>query len=151
MAKVKGGDLMLFVEGSSIAYATSHTLTVGADTTDSSNKDEGGGGWASSDVNLLNWSATSENIMGTGKGSGYQALFNLMKSKTKVTLVFAEKSGNATDVPDGGWSAGSIYAAGKALITNLVANAPNGENATFTVEFTGVGPLGDSVPNDGND
>lgn len=53
MTKIKGSDLMLFVAGKSVAYATSHTLSVSADTTDTSNKDEGGGGWASSDINKL--------------------------------------------------------------------------------------------------
>jgi hypothetical protein len=27
------------------------------------------------------------------------------------------------------------------IITNLEKNAPNGDNATFTVDFTGVGEL----------
>lgn len=141
MSKTKGGDLMIFVGGESIAYATSHMLSVGADTTDSSNKDEGGGGWASSDVNLLNWSASSDNIMGDGEGQTYQALLALMLAKQPVAVVFATKSGSATNVPTGGWTAGSTYASGNALITSLEANAPNGENATFTVQFTGVGAL----------
>lgn len=135
---------MLFVNGKSIAYATSHTLTVGAETVDSSNKDEGGGGWASSDVNQLNWSASSENIMGDGEGNTYETLLALMIAKQPIDLVFASKSGNASNVPTGGWDAGSVYASGKALITNLVANAPNGESATTTVDFTGVGPLNEA-------
>ena len=46
MSKIKGGDMMLFVNGKSIAYATSHTLSISGDTQDTSNKDEGGGDWA---------------------------------------------------------------------------------------------------------
>ena len=34
MSKVKGGDLMVFVDGVSVAYATSHTLSVTAETSD---------------------------------------------------------------------------------------------------------------------
>ena len=30
---------------------------------------------------------------------------------------------------------------GKAYITSLQENAPNGENATFTVTFTGIGAI----------
>ena len=37
--KIKGGDLMLFVNGKSIAFATSHTLSISTDTVDTSNKD----------------------------------------------------------------------------------------------------------------
>ena len=60
--KIKGGDLMLFVNGKSIAYATSHTLSISADTVDTSNKDEGGGDWADSEVGKLSWTCQSENM-----------------------------------------------------------------------------------------
>ena len=42
MSVIKGGDLMLFVGGKSIAYATSHTLSISADTKENSSKDSGG-------------------------------------------------------------------------------------------------------------
>lgn len=45
MSKIKGGDLMLFLGGKSIAYATTHSLEITGETTDTSNKDEGGGDW----------------------------------------------------------------------------------------------------------
>jgi len=142
MSKIKGGDLMVFVEGVSVAYATSHTLSINADTTDTSNKDEGGGGWQSSEVNLLSWTATTENLYSEdGEGKGFDDLFDLMIAKEPVTLVFAKKSSSATDVPTGGWSAGTPKKTGEAIITALEANAPNGDNATFTCTFTGVGAL----------
>lgn len=142
MSKIKGGDLMVFVEGVSVAFATSHTLSINADTTDTSNKDEGGGGWQSSEVNLLSWTATTENLYSEdGEGKGFDDLFDLMIAKEPVTLVFAKKSSSATDVPTGGWSAGTPKKTGEAIITALEANAPNGDNATFTCTFTGVGAL----------
>ena len=57
MSKIKGGDMMLFLNSKSIAYATSHTLTISGDTQDTSNKDEGGGDWASSEIGKLSWTA----------------------------------------------------------------------------------------------
>lgn len=42
MSVIKGGDLMLFVGGKSIAYATSHTLSISAGTKETSSKDSGG-------------------------------------------------------------------------------------------------------------
>ena len=42
MAIIKGGDLMLFVGGKSIGYATNHTLSINADTKETSTKDSGG-------------------------------------------------------------------------------------------------------------
>ena len=35
--KVKGGSLMLFVDGKSISYATNHTLEINAETANTSN------------------------------------------------------------------------------------------------------------------
>lgn len=140
MSKIKGGDMMLFVEGVSIAYATSHTLTINADTTDTSNKDEGGGGWRSEEVNILSWEASTENLMSDdGAGLGYDALVGYMVAKQPIDAVFGQKSSNATEVPSGGWT-GSGYS-GKVLITNIEINATNGETATFTATFTGVGAL----------
>lgn len=53
--KQKGGDMMLFLSTKSIAYATSHTLEITGETSDTSNKDEGGGDWSAQEVNLLSW------------------------------------------------------------------------------------------------
>jgi len=39
------------------------------------------------------------------------------------------------------WTVGSHYYSGKVYITSLVANANNGENATYSVTLTGTGAL----------
>ena len=143
MAKVKGGDLMLFVDGKSIAYATSHTLSISGDTQDTSNKDEGGGSWARSEVSILNWSASSDNLFSVdGQGNNFADLFDIMIAKTPVQAVFCLKSEmNLTDVPTGGWTTSYPMYQGNVVITSLEVNAPNGEYATFTAQFTGVGAL----------
>lgn len=41
---INGSDLMLFVDGKSVAYATSHSLDITNETADTSNKDTGGPG-----------------------------------------------------------------------------------------------------------
>ena len=142
MSKIKGGDMMLFLDNKSIAYATNHTLEINAETADTSNKDEGGGDWASNEVRLLNWSATSENLYSLdGEGDNFADLFDIMVAKQPVDAVFAKKSQTATDVPSGGWTAGVPKYKGKVIISNLSLNAPNGEYATYSVQFTGVGAL----------
>lgn len=143
MSKIKGGDMMLFVDSKSIAYATSHTLEINGETVDTSNKDEGGGNWGSSEVSILNWQASSENLYSVdGQGSNFDELFDLMIAKTPITAVFAMKSETtSTNVPTGGWTVGSPSYSGKVVITNLSLNAPNGEYATFTAQFQGVGAL----------
>lgn len=147
MSKIQGGDMMLFIDGKSIAYATSHTLEINGETTDTSNKDEGGGDWASSEVSILSWQASSENLYSVdGEGDKFEDLFDLMVAKTPITAVFAKKSQTATDVPTGGWTAGTPKYGGKLVITNLSLNAPNGEYATFTAQFQGVGALTKVTP-----
>lgn len=134
---------MLFVDGKSIAYATSHTLSISGDTQDTSNKDEGGGNWASSEVSILNWTASSDNLYSTdGEGNNFEDLYDIMIAKTPVQAVFCLKSQmNLTDVPTGGWSPSVPKYVGNVVITSLEVNAPNGEYATFTAQFTGVGAL----------
>lgn len=134
---INGSDLMVFLNGKSIAMATSHTLSVSGDSIDVSNKDLGGGAWAASKVNKLSWTASSDNMYST---TSYNALFNLMVSKQPVNLVFSLKKG--TTMGEGGWEpATSGTYSGQAYITSLEANAPDGDNATFSVSFTGSGAL----------
>ena len=140
MSKIKGGDMMLFLNSKSIAYATSHTLTISGDTQDTSNKDEGGGDWASNEISKLSWTAQSENMYSIdGKGSNFDDLFDIMVAKTPVSATFSKKK--ETDVPETGWTASKPDYEGKVIITSLELNAPNGEYATYTVQFTGVGAL----------
>lgn len=142
MSKIKGGDMMLFLGGKSIAYATSHTLEITGETTDTSNKDEGGGDWSSQEVSILSWSASSENIYSEdGEGDNFDDLFDLMIAKTPIDAVFSKKSETATDVPTGGWTKSAPSYEGKVVITSLSLNAPNGEFANYTAQFQGVGAL----------
>lgn len=143
MSKIKGGDLMLFVNSKSIAYATSHSLEITGETTDTSNKDEGGGDWSSQEVSILSWTASSENLYcEEGAGDRFDDLFSLMVAKTPIDAVFARKAEATTDVPQAGWTKGSAPTyEGKVVITSLSLNAPNGEYASYTVQFQGVGAL----------
>jgi len=51
MSKIKGGDLMLFVQKGqtkkAIALATSHNIELQSELQSTSNKDEGAGDWSS--------------------------------------------------------------------------------------------------------
>lgn len=149
MSVIKGGDLMLFVNGKSIGFATSHSLSISADTKETTSKDSGGK-WQSSEVGILSWTASSENLCADkAEGVGYDELFDMMIARKPITGVFALE-GNSTDLAEGkldkvktgGWTpkASDGYT-GQMVITSLEKNAPNGENATFTAQFTGVGEL----------
>ena len=144
MSKIKGGNLMLFIGGQSIAYATNHTLEISGETKDTSNKDEGGGNWASEEVGLLSWSATSENLYShDGAGNNYDDLFDAMVAKTPIAAVFClrNEADSVTTVPQNGWTTSVPKYTGNVVITSLSLNAPNGEYATYTANFKGVGAL----------
>lgn len=143
-----GQDLMVFVGGKSIALATSHTLEISAETISCSTKDNGGGEWETSESGLLSFTMSTENLIGDERnGKGFDELFDMMIKKQPVDLVFTMKGtvankGEYYEVPTGGWSpkTNSGYS-GKALITSLSLNAPNGEHATMSATFTGTGAL----------
>jgi predicted secreted protein len=68
-----------------------------------------------------------------------------MVAREPIEAVFTLEKDYATkadEVPTGGWipSTTGTYV-GNVIITALEANAPNGDNATFTASFEGVGEL----------
>ena len=144
---------MLFLEGKSIAFSTNHVLEISGDLADTSNKDEGAGDWASQEVNLLNWTATSENLSSLdGEGDNFADLFDIMVTKEPINAVFCLKAETVTDVPTGGWTPSTASATnpvyeGKVVINSLSLNAQNGEYATYTASFTGIGELKKKVSN----
>jgi len=155
---IKGDDLMLFDSaGKSIAYATSHTLTITADAADISTKDHGI--WKGSEVNKISWEISSENLY---TDNSYDALFTAMLNRQPVKVYFGRKiqyNPNKTVVNDdypfwtGGWDVDAVRSGdpdtsdtnagytGFAFITSLTANANTGENATFSLTLTGTGKI----------
>lgn len=147
MKKIRGQELMLFLHGKSIAFATNHTLNISGNTEDTSNKDEGAGDWASSEVSLLNWQITTENLFSLdGEGNNYADLFDAMIAKEPITAVFGMHAETGTEVPSGGWTPKAASATnpmyeGDVVITELDLTAQNGQFANFTATFQGVGAL----------
>lgn len=138
---IKGKDLMLFDNnGHSYAYATNHTLTITAETSDISSKDHGI--WGGNEVSKYSWEITSENLY---TSEDYGLMFDTMLTGEPVTVRFGLKVDTGTQtVADGDleyWTSDSSYYEGKVIITSLVANANNGENATYSITLTGCGAL----------
>lgn len=149
MKIIKGESLMVFAGGKSIAFATSHTLEVSLDTREISTKDHGGK-WSEAEAGKINWSMQTENLVGNpGEGKGYDDLLDIMIAREPIDVVFALEgdspnydAGKLDYVPTGGWSAKATNGRkGKAIITSLSLNAPNGEYATMSATFQGVGEL----------
>lgn len=160
---IKGDDLMLFngTTGKSYAYATAHTLTITADTADTSSKDHGV--WTGNEVAKISWEITSENLYTT---EGFDSLFADMINRKPIKVIFGLKQAGAADstvadgdyanwtpdygatlpekgnpeAPSGTTTNQNMYM-GSAYITSLTANANTGENATYSVTLTGTGSI----------
>ena len=140
----KGDQLMLFVGGKSIAFATAHTLTLTTNTTDIASKDHGI--YGAKDVSTITWEITTENLFAE---SDYATLVDSMLAGQPVDVVFANAASwvkTGIDNSTKTWTPDSTgtQLSGKALITSLTANANTGENATFSATFTGVGAISKS-------
>ena len=156
---IRGENLMLFLQKDggfkSIAYATNHSLNINLSSTETSNKDQGTGTWSTFEAGVLSWDVSSDNLFGTGtdmQGFGYSDLVDLMLNKNQIDVVFALEgdstsftvgSGKLDEVPEGGWKPKNEmpYYSGKAIITSISLNAPNGDNASYSVSLQGCGAL----------
>jgi hypothetical protein len=144
--KLKGKDLMLWVDGSVVALSTDCTLDMTANLEDSASKDDGQ--WGNSEVSGFEWEATNESIDAASADANaadiaYDALFDKMVSGKAVEVTLGVPS-NASDagLPDAGWTkpTAGVYA-GNALITKLTRKGTKGSNATASVSLKGVGEL----------
>jgi len=159
MAIIKGQEIMLMINGKSVAFATNHTLNLNTETSDVSSKDHGQ--WGAQEINRITWEASTENLYCsyTNGVNNYDTLFDAMVAKQAIDMVFAKPSnwdkdglvrgGNSAADAETEWNApATSYLTGKCHITSLQLNAPNGENANYTATFTGAGPIsrvGDSL------
>ena len=146
---IKGNALMLFdKDGKSYAYATNHTLSLTAETSDTSSKDHGM--WSGVEVTKYSWEISSENLF---TETDYYKMFDQMVTGESIKVRFGLKAENdpTKTVVDGdyeNWTSGDHYLEGTVYITSLEANAANGENATYSVTLTGTGKLANVTSND---
>ena len=138
---IKGDELMLFNGEKSIAYATSHSLTINGNSIDISSKDHGY--WGASEVGNITWEITSENLY-TDKY--YGELFDAMVTRSQLTVAFGFASNwdvNGLSGTNAEYTLNKTktYYTGKVYVTSLTANANTGENATLSITLTGSGAL----------
>ena len=138
---VKGDELMLFIDNKSIAYATSHSLTLSTTMQDISSKDHGA--FAAQIAGNRTWEISTENLY-TDKY--FDILYDVYLTGKAVTVVFAhaaEWDPNGIIDKKENWdpSTGDIYYTGKAVITNLAVSANTGEMSTLSATLTGQGSL----------
>lgn len=147
----KGKNLMLFLEGKSIAGATTCSLSLTMNTSEITNKDTPA---AMTDIEPTTMSGTlhTENMFcSTAEGKSYYELFDLMKAKTKVNWKMSPATDGDGAVPAAGFTplVNAEHLSGTAYITGLEQNDPNGEIATFTCDLTITGDITHAAASNG--
>lgn len=145
---LNGKDFMIFMNGKATALATSHKLTLSAETGDAASKDDGM--WDESIITKMSWEASTEALVAAEEptnADSFDALYDAFIAGEAVTLILGIP-GNLTNdgVPDTGWSspatkANQKYYTGQALITSLERTDAKGSNSSLTASFKGLGKL----------
>lgn len=144
---VVGDKLMLFVEVTKelqkevvpIAFGTSCSIDISADTIDTSNKMSGN--WKEYLTGQLGYTVSSESMLSLKTGHlSFVTLKELMKKRTPIPFVIAK-----TEESEGDFPKGEEYVKGNAIITALSMKADNGAICTSSVTLQGTGPLEDGA------
>lgn len=152
---IKGSDLMLFVTESngsvrSLAFATSHSFQITADTSDISSKDHGF--WGAKEVTRITWNIQTDNLYTVDE---FNSLYDKMIARQPIAVYFCLKTPTErAGVPQTVNLPGDAYTTwtpttttgedgyyGHVYITSLSANAAAGDNATFSATLDGIGSI----------
>ena len=151
MKILKGNRLQLWLhdnnETKTLIFATAHTLSVTGNTESSQNKDSSL--WNFSEIGSFDWEITADCLY---TDNSYDLLFDLMLAGEPIQVTFSEvlnydnnglvRGGNTdTDAPTEWVPDPDKARTGYVIVSALNENANSGENATFSVTFTGTGPL----------
>lgn len=134
---IEGKDLMVFIGTTTkiaVALAKSHKLSIKHASRESSSKDSGI--WTSKSKGRLSWDISCDCLVTyDASTNNFESLFDAMIARTPVTLTWALASGTSP-----AWAVDTtrdIYI-GMAYIDSLEVNASDGDDATATVQFTGI-------------
>ena len=125
MAVTRGLDILVHVGAKAIGGQKGCTLTMEADTIDTSNKNDAG--WASFIGGAKQWSVSCDGQF-VVDDEGQKAIMDAFIAGTEVEVEMKNQ-------------AEKIYYKGKACITSVEVDAQFDDVATLAVEFQGLGAL----------
>lgn len=150
MAKRKsteGKNLMLFLDGKTVALATSCTLNVSRNMDEASSKDDGS--WRTVTPGDASWDISTDALFSPDKASEndkqssfYEAFIALVDGKELDAVFTLVKNPSSNGLPDGGWvheTEGGYM--GKCYVNSLSLTGAKGSAASQSISFTGNGPL----------
>ena len=138
---ISGDELMVFVKDGqiykSIAYATSHKLSVSVSTLDISSRQHDVFG--STEAYEAEWQITTENLY---TEESYSTLHKYLVDMTPLYLVFGMPDNYTNEGTDDEWIQSSANGyKGIARLTSLQASASSGDVATLSATFLGISSL----------
>lgn len=88
----------------------------------------------------LSWNISSENLF---TETDFTSMVDLWIGREPIEVVFTLKNeADGVAVPTNGWTPKTASGfKGKVVITEITANAPDGENATYSIKLEGAGAL----------
>jgi predicted secreted protein len=125
--KFNGTLLNVYLDNVIIGCATSSELSVNVDLADATCKDDGG--WADHIQGLRDWSVSTDGLVSYDGANNIGDLYTLLSGRTSVTLKFTT---NVT---------GDLVFSGTASVASISISAEMEAAVTYSVEFTGKGPL----------
>ncbi|BEG98106.1 phage tail tube protein [Bacteroides sedimenti] len=146
---LRGEELLLYVKSGEkyipIAFASSHTLSLSADTIDTTNKFSGQ--WKTVIAGQIGWQVSAESLVSRTTGHmSYQTLAKLMAKRQPIEVVMAEPKATPGELDDEfamdetkKWNAGTAY------ITSLDKKADKGAICSSSITLQGTGALKDST------
>ena len=134
---VRGEDMMLYVSGTPIAYATSNSISYSLDTIDTSSKMSGD--WKSAMPGQIGWTVSTEALISKTSGHmSFESLEALMVARTPIEVKFGYVTADsATFALD----TNKKFRTGDVIITALELTSERGGICTSSITLQGNGEL----------
>ena len=142
MGIIKGQNLRLKIGNNFVAFATSCTLHVSSNLEEASTKDTTGD-FQSQELTGLSWDVSTDALYSVTSDSGAmngEAALGLILAKQKVTVTFMQTE-SGSEHNRGSITGTTTKYIGQAWVSDISVNAANRQNASYTIQLTGDGPL----------
>lgn len=144
---VEGKDLMLFLDGKTIALSNSCTLNVSRDMDESSSKDDGV--YRTVTPGNISWDISADSLFSPDPAqesdkqvSWVEMLKAEIEGQELVAWFTIVSNPSAAGLPSGGWTPkDGVGVTGKVYVNNTSATGAKGSASSLSLSFTGNGPL----------
>lgn len=138
MGVIKGQNLRLKIAGKFVGFATSCTVHVSASLEDSSTKDSSDGIFQEQQLTGLAWDISTDALYSVdtdATGMNAEGALDAILARQKVDIEFTGTVGT-----NNRQATGHKYT-GQAWINDISINAANRQNASYSLQAQGTGPL----------